>query len=153
MDLPNQKFCSKDILSIMIMKYGNRLCVKFALNYLHLCSQIFLSSFWRPHCTRKMMSRSMLQHIVPFVNARIQWSHRLLSMSAVGSSSSSPDGEEAVRMTDNCIRVFLLSVFPSFSCWHNFLSHLIYSESCIASIFYVFVAIFERFGFILQELC
>ncbi|KAM0947476.1 putative FeS cluster insertion protein [Dioscorea sansibarensis] len=51
-----------------------------------------------------MMSRSMLQHIVPFVNARIQWSHRLLSMSAVESSSSSPDGEEAVRMTDNCIR-------------------------------------------------
>ncbi|XP_039137815.1 iron-sulfur assembly protein IscA-like 2, mitochondrial [Dioscorea cayenensis subsp. rotundata] len=51
-----------------------------------------------------MMPRSMLQRIVPFVNARIRWSHRLLSMSAVESSSSSPDGEEAVHMTDNCIR-------------------------------------------------
>ncbi|KAH7663433.1 FeS cluster insertion protein [Dioscorea alata] len=51
-----------------------------------------------------MMPRSMLQRIVPFVNARIRWSHRLLSMSAVESSSSSPDGEEAVLMTDNCIR-------------------------------------------------
>ncbi|XP_039127100.1 iron-sulfur assembly protein IscA-like 2, mitochondrial [Dioscorea cayenensis subsp. rotundata] len=64
---------------------------------------IILSSLWKLQSARKRMSRSVLRRMTASIYFSIGQNHRLLSIGAV-ESSSSLDAEEAVHMTENCIR-------------------------------------------------
>ncbi|KAH7679194.1 FeS cluster biogenesis domain-containing protein [Dioscorea alata] len=64
---------------------------------------IILSSLWKLQSARKRMSRSVLRRMTASIYFSISQNHRLLSIGAV-ESSSSLDAEEAVHMTENCIR-------------------------------------------------